>query len=110
MNIKLRLHFRVECRHCFMESVIAMLQARDPEGTIDYSPLVADNVQVFGVVVVDACWNMTELFYDYGCHYLDATSSPVPEYCTQNGGHCDTCSLNNYGLDCRNNPIECSVF
>lgn len=27
-------------------------------------------------------------------------------YCTQNNGYCQTCSLVNYGLDCRNNPIS----
>ena len=27
------------------------------------------------------------------------------EYCTQNNGNCQTCSLVNYGLDCANNPI-----
>lgn len=27
-------------------------------------------------------------------------------YCTQNNGKCNTCSLVNYGLDCRNNPIS----
>ena len=26
-------------------------------------------------------------------------------YCTQNDGDCFTCSLVNYGRDCRNNPI-----
>ena len=26
----------------------------------------------------------------------------VPDYCTQNGGDCRTCSLVNYGRDCRN--------
>jgi DNA-binding CsgD family transcriptional regulator len=25
-------------------------------------------------------------------------------YCTQNNGLCHTCSLNNYGRDCQNNP------
>ena len=28
------------------------------------------------------------------------------DYCTQNNGDCQTCSLVNYGLDCRNNPIR----
>lgn len=28
-----------------------------------------------------------------------------PEYCTQNKGKCETCSLVNYGRDCRNIPI-----
>ena len=28
-----------------------------------------------------------------------------PEYCTQNGGDCSTCSLVNYGRDCMNNPV-----
>lgn len=28
------------------------------------------------------------------------------EYCTQNDGDCETCSLVNYGLDCQNNPVE----
>lgn len=27
-------------------------------------------------------------------------------YCLQPGSHCHTCSLVNYGLDCRNNPVE----
>jgi len=29
-----------------------------------------------------------------------------PEYCSQNGGDCSTCSLVNYGLDCQNNPVS----
>jgi hypothetical protein len=29
-----------------------------------------------------------------------------PEYCTQNGGDCSTCSLVNYGLDCQNNRVS----
>ena len=28
------------------------------------------------------------------------------DYCTQNNGDCATCSLVNYGRDCRNNPIS----
>lgn len=28
------------------------------------------------------------------------------DYCTQNNGDCETCSLVNYGRDCRNNPIN----
>lgn len=28
------------------------------------------------------------------------------EYCTQNNGNCQSCSLVNYGLDCRNNPVK----
>jgi len=27
------------------------------------------------------------------------------DYCTQNNGDCYTCSLVNYGRDCRNNPL-----
>jgi len=27
------------------------------------------------------------------------------EYCTQNEGDCETCSLVNYGRDCHNNPV-----
>lgn len=27
-------------------------------------------------------------------------------YCTRNNGNCITCNLVNYGMDCRNNPIE----
>ena len=27
-------------------------------------------------------------------------------YCMQAGSHCHTCSLVNYGRDCRNNPVE----
>ena len=33
-----------------------------------------------------------------------------PDYCTQNNGDCSTCSLVNYGRDCRNNltrPMCC---
>lgn len=26
-------------------------------------------------------------------------------YCTQNLENCSACSLTNYGLDCRNNPV-----
>jgi len=29
----------------------------------------------------------------------------VPPYCVQNDGDCWSCSLNNYGRDCVNNPI-----
>jgi hypothetical protein len=29
----------------------------------------------------------------------------APEYCTQNAGDCESCSLVNYGRDCMNNPI-----
>lgn len=29
-----------------------------------------------------------------------------PDYCTQNDGDCETCSLVNNGRDCKNNPIE----
>ena len=29
----------------------------------------------------------------------------VPDYCTQNHGDCSTCSLKNYGRDCRNNKV-----
>jgi hypothetical protein len=28
-----------------------------------------------------------------------------PTYCSQNNGACNTCSLVNYGMDCRNNLI-----
>jgi hypothetical protein len=28
------------------------------------------------------------------------------DYCTQNDGDCLTCSLVNYGRDCRNNPVD----
>jgi hypothetical protein len=27
-------------------------------------------------------------------------------YCTQNDGDCNTCSLVNYGRDCRNRPVK----
>jgi hypothetical protein len=30
----------------------------------------------------------------------------IPDYCTQNGGDCLTCSLVNYGRDCMNNPVK----
>lgn len=29
----------------------------------------------------------------------------MKSYCTQNSGDCETCSLVNYGRDCRNNPL-----
>jgi hypothetical protein len=29
-----------------------------------------------------------------------------PDYCTQNNGDCETCSLVSYGRDCMNNPIR----
>lgn len=29
----------------------------------------------------------------------------IPDYCTQNNGHCLSCSLANYGRDCRNFKI-----
>lgn len=29
----------------------------------------------------------------------------MKSYCTQNNGDCNSCSLSNYGRDCRNNPI-----
>lgn len=29
-----------------------------------------------------------------------------PDYCTQNNGECATCSLSNYGRDCRNNKFS----
>jgi len=28
------------------------------------------------------------------------------DYCTQNEGDCQTCSLVNYGRDCQNNPLS----
>lgn len=33
-----------------------------------------------------------------------------PEYCTKNDGNCPMCSLVNYGLDCRNNPVDFTAF
>ena len=30
----------------------------------------------------------------------------MKDYCTQNDGDCETCSLVNYGRDCMNNPVE----
>lgn len=30
----------------------------------------------------------------------------TPDYCTQNGGNCGTCSLVNYGRDCHNEPLQ----
>jgi hypothetical protein len=30
----------------------------------------------------------------------------MKDYCTQNEGDCATCSLLNYGRDCRNNPVQ----
>ena len=29
-----------------------------------------------------------------------------PSYCTQNNGDCKTCSLVNYGMDCKNEPVQ----
>ena len=29
----------------------------------------------------------------------------IKEYCTQNDGDCTTCSLTNYGRDCKNFPL-----
>ena len=29
----------------------------------------------------------------------------IQAYCSQNGGDCSTCSIVNYGMDCRNNLI-----
>jgi hypothetical protein len=29
----------------------------------------------------------------------------VMDYCTQNAGNCETCSLVSYGKDCRNKPV-----
>jgi hypothetical protein len=34
----------------------------------------------------------------------------APDYCTQNGGHCPTCSLVNYRRDCMNNPVNYEKF
>lgn len=33
----------------------------------------------------------------------------TPDYCTQNGGDCGTCSLVNYGRDCHNEPLQAGV-
>ena len=30
----------------------------------------------------------------------------MKSYCTQNNGDCTTCSLVNYGLDCKNKPVQ----
>ena len=30
----------------------------------------------------------------------------MKNYCTQNNGVCASCSLVNYGRDCRNNPVD----
>jgi hypothetical protein len=30
----------------------------------------------------------------------------IKDYCTQNNGNCETCSLASYGRDCMNNPIK----
>lgn len=32
------------------------------------------------------------------------------DYCTQNDGHCPSCSLVNYGRDCQNNPVNYLSF
>ena len=31
--------------------------------------------------------------------------TPKFDYCTQNNGHCETCSLTSYGRDCQNKPL-----
>ena len=31
-------------------------------------------------------------------------------YCTQNNGDCHDCSLVNYGLDCKNNPVARKII
>lgn len=30
----------------------------------------------------------------------------MKDYCTQNNGNCETCSLVNYSRDCQNNPLS----
>jgi len=30
----------------------------------------------------------------------------MKKYCTQNNAQCESCSLSNYGRDCRNNPVS----
>ena len=37
---------------------------------------------------------------------LQGKCSMAKDYCTQNAGDCQTCSLVNYGRDCMNNSIE----
>ena len=41
----------------------------------------------------------------FGEDALEAYAKNIPDYCTQNGGDCSTCSLVNYGRDCRNVPV-----
>lgn len=38
----------------------------------------------------------------------DATGTAIrrPDYCIQPGTTCEECSLNNYGRDCRNVPLD----
>ena len=38
--------------------------------------------------------------------YCLACEPPTKDYCTQNHGDCATCSLKNYGRDCRNQVIK----
>ena len=40
----------------------------------------------------------------------DKIKPPTPDYCTQNGGDCPTCSLVNYRRDCMNNPVDYEGF
>lgn len=52
--------------------------------------------------------NMITLITDHGTEMPinNEDVRVIKEYCTQNAGDCETCSLVNYGKDCRNNPIE----
>jgi len=61
------------------------------------------------------CQNHTFYLYldedepEFPC-LLDILEEPDrPEYCSQNGGDCSTCSLVNYGLDCMNNRVSKEV-
>lgn len=39
---------------------------------------------------------------------MDSKSDRIKRYtdCTKSDGDCDSCSLNNYSRDCRNNPVN----
>jgi len=45
-------------------------------------------------------------FYDFFGEMPKKDNKSIFDYCTQNQGDCSTCSLVNYGRDCRNNPVE----
>lgn len=60
-------------------------------------------------------WSLCDACYkeaydnDWALQPLDAPPhliNPKPDYCTQNNGDCETCSLSNYGRDCQNKQFR----